>query len=185
MKYNNLALNILQENNVELTTNAFISPIRISEIIKNYGITLKADRTFESVSGMYIPSINGIYIFVNANYHYNHMRFSMAHELAHHVLGHTSYISVENSTHTIEVEANKMAASILMPTIVMDELAERKLDIYGMAQWLRVSPWAAAIRCHALGLSVQSATNYLEQHRKQPKDKEIKYISHSNTFFST
>lgn len=68
---------------------------------------------------------NGVYyIYYNPNEHRNRQRFTIAHELAHHVLGHTkdgkhhfdgaqNYFS--NVSSMPEKQANKFAIALLMP----------------------------------------------------------------------
>lgn len=120
------------------------------------------------VRGDNIPSTIG----VNAHHHPNRQRFTIAHELAHHIL-HPNMPSVIVDEHLfffredsasskidpLEVEANAFAATLLMPTKMLvpdlrgprinahDEIAVRRL-----AMRYRVSQQALTIRLMDLHL---------------------------------
>jgi Zn-dependent peptidase ImmA (M78 family) len=103
-------------------------PVPVERLVKMRGITLQYAPLGDELSGMaYIR--DGLRIIgVNALHHPNRQRFSVAHELAHHVLHvqviseavhvdrilHRDRISAQG-TDPLEVEANAFAAELLMP----------------------------------------------------------------------
>ncbi len=108
---------------------------------------------------------NGIpYIYFNSNEHYNRQRFTVAHELGHHVLGHTQDGEyhrdiVGNYSTGIrddrEIEANQFAAELLMPEEAIRQLVSRiGVDsTLRLANIFNVSEAAMHWRLKALGMA--------------------------------
>lgn len=102
-------------------------------------------------------------IAVNRSEHPNRQRFTIAHEIGHHLLGHTqsgrclrdnpnNYSSrVGNS---IEAEANEFAAQLIMPEEAVRVLIERRglTDVRELATAFSVSEAAMYFRLKNLGL---------------------------------
>lgn len=94
-------------------------------------------------------------ILVNANHHPNRKRFTIAHEIAHYVL-HRDLISDEirddalyrsNLSDEYERQANRMAANILMPAHLINELKHKGVTKSDeLARAFGVSREAMAIR---------------------------------------
>jgi Zn-dependent peptidase ImmA (M78 family) len=103
-------------------------------------------------------------IVVNSAHHPNRQRFTLAHELAHHVL-HESYLTKNvhvdtavlqrnekssEGTDVKEVEANTFAAEILMPRALLKAFGRVDVNddakIAEIARQFKVSPTAMAIR---------------------------------------
>lgn len=122
------------------------APVPVERIVKARGITLQFAPLGDELSGMaYIK--NGLKIIgVNALHHPNRQRFSIAHELAHHVLHvqeiseaihvdrgfrvlHRNKVSAEGSD-PLEVEANAFASELLMPdALLADAIGDAGLDL--------------------------------------------------------
>lgn len=78
----------------------------------------------EGLSGLAIIEQNIPKIYVNDADHHHRQRFTVAHELAHHILGHTingecRRDSIDNffinAAHPREMQANRLAVQLLMP----------------------------------------------------------------------
>lgn len=136
--------------------------IDIEEII-NASEELELVRKDLGINDAYIRRIgqNKFEIAVNSRHHPNRQKFSMAHEYAHYLL-HRSRIndlgdgerilhrnSIKNS---IEYQANKFAAELLMPKhLVKKAFEQNKGSLKGMASTLGVSQDALRYRLEALG----------------------------------
>ena len=102
-------------------------------------------------------------IYYNPNHHENRIRFTIAHELAHYLLGHLNKNhkqyrdftdSFKNTNYNPkEIEANKLAAKILMPEDKLDFLIYKKgiTSIKELAKIMRVSEAAMMYRLKNLG----------------------------------
>lgn len=122
------------------------APVPVERIVKARGITLQFAPLGDELSGMaYIK--DGLKIIgVNALHHPNRQRFSVAHELAHHVLHvreiteavhvdrgfrvlHRDKLSAEGID-PLEVEANAFASELLMPeALLADAIGDAGLDL--------------------------------------------------------
>ncbi len=118
----------------------------------------------DEISGMSFIKNGVAVIVVNAIHHPNRQRFTLAHELAHHVL-HADYLSRNVHVDTAvlqrnekssegsdvkEVEANTFAAELLMPKSLLKGFgrvdANDEAKIAEIARRFKVSPAAMAIR---------------------------------------
>lgn len=122
------------------------APIPVDKIAKALGVQIRYSPLDQELSGMiYIK--DGIPIIgVNALHHPNRQRFTIAHELGHYML-HRDVLSNEvhvdkqfkilmrdskssAGTDTMEVEANKFAAELLLPEFLIEDiLANSAFDI--------------------------------------------------------
>lgn len=107
---------------------------------------------------------NGMKIIeINFDKNLNRQRFTIAHEIGHHVLGHVNehHTLHRDDDHTFsgnqfdwcEVEANKFAADLLMPNQAIDYLIKREgiTDISDLANEFHVSEQAMYYRLLNLG----------------------------------
>jgi Zn-dependent peptidase ImmA (M78 family) len=127
-----------------------IQPVPVDKIAKGLGAQLRFSPLDQELAGMIYISENMPIIGVNSLQHPNRQRFTIAHEIGHLEL-HRHLISgkvhVDKSfpvqfaglnrdaisalgTETIEVEANRFAAELLMPTaFLVQALAGKPFDI--------------------------------------------------------
>jgi Zn-dependent peptidase ImmA (M78 family) len=133
---------------VQLLTAAGVrsAPVPVERIVKSRGITLQFAPLGDELSGMaYIK--DGLKIIgVNALHHPNRQRFSIAHELAHHVLHApeiTAAVHVDRGFRVLhrdkvsalgidplEVDANAFASELLMPdTLLAEAIGDAGLDL--------------------------------------------------------
>lgn len=134
-----LAINLLKSHNIKS------SPVPVDKIAKAMGVQLKFSPLDDELSGMIFIK-NGVPIIgVNSSHHPNRQRFTIAHELGHLVM-HRSILENEvhvdkqfkilmrdglasTGTDTIEIEANKFAAELLLPSFLLDAFLTKEFDI--------------------------------------------------------
>lgn len=139
-------------------------PIPVDSIARQCKIAVQYIPLDDEISGMSFIKNGVAVIVVNAVHHPNRQRFTLAHELAHHVL-HASYLSQNvhvdttvlqrnakssDGTDVKEVEANTFAAELLMPKSMLKSFgridANDEERIAEVARRFKVSPTAMAIR---------------------------------------
>lgn len=145
--------------------------VNVPEIISALGIEYREELMEPGSSGRIDHVGDGYRIIVNSNQSAQRKNFTAAHELAHYLLhrdllheqGHLDRLfdlksgwqqgSTLSPRH--EVEANKLAAQILMPRRkIIDEMVWRKYNILEMARELGVSQAALEIRLKVLGIDL-------------------------------
>lgn len=143
-------------------------PIPVESIARQLGIAVQFIPLGDEMSGMAFIKDGASVIVANAIHHPNRRRFTIAHELAHHVL-HSDYLmqnvhvdtavlqrNQRSSTGTDvkEVEANAFAAELLMPQSFLRKFgkidANDDLKIAEVARQFRVSVSAMAVRLETL-----------------------------------
>lgn len=118
----------------------------------------------EGLSGLAVIKGGVPQIYFDSNEHGNRQRFTVAHELAHHVLGHTQNGEYHRdqvgnySTGTRdyrEIEANQFAAELLMPEDAIYQLVSREgvNSTSRLASIFNVSEEAMHWRLRALGMA--------------------------------
>jgi Zn-dependent peptidase ImmA (M78 family) len=147
-------------------------PIPVEKIIKSHNIILRFSPFDDELSGMAVIKDGQAIIGVNALHHPNRQRFTMAHELGHHLM-HQDVITgtihidkgftlwrgelAKQGIDAMEIEANNFASELLLPkelitqvegleNLDMDDEIRMKL----FAKRFKVSP--AALRFRLLSL---------------------------------
>ena len=111
-------------------------PFSVDELAKKYGLEIFRGKFIKSVSGWIEKTENNSFkIVVNKDHPTQRRRFTAAHEIAHYIL-HEELIGERISDNALyrstlsnrqEVEANKLAAEILMPKhSLLDNLLNKK-----------------------------------------------------------
>jgi Zn-dependent peptidase ImmA (M78 family) len=106
-------------------------PVAVERIIKRRGITIQYAPLDKELSGMALINNDTAIIGVNALHHPNRQRFTLAHELGHHLMHHSlinGTVHVDKAfsvlrrdalsaqgTNQFEIEANAFASELLMP----------------------------------------------------------------------
>ena len=132
-------------------------PVKISSLAKEFNIDIYANAMPEGVSGLIAKDKGKFVIWVQDSDNRLRQRFTAAHELAHYFLHQESfkdgYEIVDNVLYRSklsdekEVEANKLAADILMPMEEVNrKLSEKKTTIRELANYFGVSTQAMSIR---------------------------------------
>lgn len=142
--------------------------IPIFEIIEDRGIWLSFEPSFDRLLGSYqrVGDVAGIA--VNAARPIGLQRFTAAHELGHHELGHESHVddreAIEGqggNRNPNEIQAQTFAASLLMSELAIEERLEHRgldpdspdlssVDVYRISAELGVSYRAAVIQLRSL-----------------------------------
>lgn len=134
------------------------APVEVVPIATELGHTVHYANNWPSqISGYVVRQSEGspyFNIYVNADHHSNRRRFTIAHELAHTIL-HANQIGdgiTEDGllrsglSNSIEAQANRLAADILMPWHLLGPALENETRIEELAKTFRVSAQAMAIR---------------------------------------
>ena len=143
-------------------------PVPVQIIAKKLGVAVQVMPLDDELSGMAFIKNDVAMIVLNASHHPNRQRFTLAHELAHHVL-HREYLT-ENvhvdtavlsrneksaaGVHAKEVEANAFAAELLMPRKELRKLGNvdvnDDVELATLAKRFQVSVSAMAVRLESL-----------------------------------
>ncbi|MBV1918337.1 MAG: ImmA/IrrE family metallo-endopeptidase [Sphingomonadaceae bacterium] len=114
------------------------SPVAVEKIIKRRDIRVQFSPLDQELSGMALVKDGVAVIGVNALHHPNRQRFTMAHELGHHVM-HREYIEgavhvdkgftilrrdtlAAQGTDRMEIEANAFASELLIPRDLLEPI---------------------------------------------------------------
>ena len=140
--------------------------VPIFDLIEDRGIWLSFEMGLERLLGIYQRTENVAGIAINAARPISLQRFTAAHELGHHELGHESQVDDEVSIHELsadprEVQAQTFAASLLMSELAVEARLEHRghdpaspdldaADVYLISAELGVSFQAAVTQLRAL-----------------------------------
>ncbi len=147
------------------------APVDIGVIAKHLRLKVVPAPLGGDISGLLVTRQGVSTICVEENHHEHRQRFTIAHEIGHHVLGHhfgdgeqvhVDRISMRNAkssagTDMLEIEANQFAAALLMPEAIVErELAKIRSKDMGevvrtLARRFKVSTESMAIRLNNLG----------------------------------
>lgn len=113
-------------------------PVPVEKIAKNLGIAVRFSPLDQELSGMALIKDGVSVIGVNALHHPNRQRFTIAHELGHHIMhrelidgtvhvdkGFTTLWRGElaaQGTDRVEVQANAFASELLMPKQFINQI---------------------------------------------------------------
>jgi|SRR5450830_246313 len=139
LKPRELAIDLLRVQNIRS------APVPVDKIAKAMGVQLKFSPLDDELSGMIFIKNGTPIIGVNSLHHPNRQRFTIAHELGHLVM-HREILENEvhvdkqfrilmrdgvaaTGTDTIEIDANRFAAELLLPSFLLDELLIKEFDI--------------------------------------------------------
>jgi len=141
-------------------------PIPIQELVRGCGVHVLA-WDFQDIDGLVLELDAGAVIWVNENQAPTRQRFTLAHELGHHLLRHADVFHLDlggnlapNATGghptydwRAERAANEFAASLLMPASMIRRAAATVSDVGDLATMFKVSPAAMRFRLTALQIS--------------------------------
>jgi len=135
-------------------------PVDLRGLARELGLPVKAATLPPKISGEIRPGDEGYVIRVSRHDSHGRQRFTVAHEIAHFLL-HRDLIGDgitddalyrSNQTDSVEAEANRLAADILMPADLLND-AHQTIDRLGaddpiaaLASVFEVSPTAMKIR---------------------------------------
>jgi len=149
-------------------------PIDVESLASELGIKIIEENFDDDIAGLLYSKESKSFIGININHHENRKRFTIGHEIGHYVLLHhklNSGIHVDSKSFIFrrtnnntddeikEKEANKFAASLLMPAKLLKKFIEEEeidlndeLDIYRLSTKIKVSEQALTYRLLNLGL---------------------------------
>jgi len=148
----------------------FSIPLDLDALCAARGITVLRKELNDELSGMALIEGEQRFVIVNSKHHQNRQRFTIAHEVAHHVI-HEAYLRTNihvdkavlrrdglaaEGVEIKEIEANAFAAELLMPRKFMGSFANLDLSddraIRIVAKEFGVSQAAFTYRLMNLGL---------------------------------
>lgn len=127
-----------------------VAPVPVERIAKAMGISVRYTPLEDELSGMALVKDTARVIAVNALHHPNRQRFTIAHEMGHHVL-HADILAAgihvdkvilrrdelaATGTDDLEIEANTFASELLMPRDLVAPLLKQTIDLNDEAQLL-------------------------------------------------
>lgn len=129
-------------------------PVDVTSIVEHHGIAIERHPFSDQINGFY-TIINGQpVITVNSNHALVRQRFTLAHELYHHltdgIQGNLPFAASVRSG-AKETKPDRFAAALLMPRCAFS-LAYKKVPLARLAQMFLVSEQAAEWRAKELGL---------------------------------
>jgi len=147
------------------------APVKVVAIARDLGLNVyRTDEWSDKISGMIVRDPKsersaGYSIYVNGHHHEHRRRFTIAHEIAHYVL-HRDFIGDGIQDDALyrsglstrqEVQANQMAADILMPWHLINAAMDSgTADVESLAKLFNVSLSAMSIR---LGVPYETEDN--------------------------
>ena len=158
------------------------APINVAQLIQDLGVDY-IEMPMDSGSSGRIDFVSGRYqITVNQNQSRQRKKFTAAHELAHYLLhrdllherGHLDRLfdagGYANPSSPLtpqhEVEANKLAAAILMPREAIREmLVWANFDLHELADRFGVSAASMEIRLRVLGIDLEYEKSQMSRGR--------------------
>ena len=132
--------NTIRDRALQLLVQSGITdaPVNVEVIAASRGITIRRTPTTDDVSGfLYRHGSSPAIIGVNALHHPNRQRFTIAHEIGHFELHKFSDVHVDKFVVKLrsqasstgedkeEVEANRFAAELLMPSKILEQVLPR------------------------------------------------------------
>lgn len=138
-------------------------PVRVEEIARSLGIHVQLQDFPDEVSGALFRAPDHVVIAANSRHHRNRRRFTIAHELGHHLL-HPDSPAYYDHEHQVgmhlrakvsgtqwdskEIEANRFAAELLMPRrLVLQAIGQASIaDASSLAHLFEVSEQAMTYR---------------------------------------
>ena len=151
-------------------------PVDVRALVRELGLTIVEAELGDDISGALVTNPGGSTILVESTHHEHRRRFTISHELGHHVLRHQfeegghvhvdrgNYISLRGrraseGVDPKEIEANWFAAALLMPSRMIEaevtRLGAQALHdhhVEELADKFKVSQQAMTIRLTNLGL---------------------------------
>ena len=146
------------------------SPVDVSGLAEHLGVEVNYVLLEPTISGELVREGDSYAININARDASTRQRFTLAHELGHYIYHRDligkgldddrAYRSTMNGRYfntrigpRQETEANKFAANLLMPWSLIEDMQRNGLDSRQIADQLRVSEQAMAIRLGELSAS--------------------------------
>jgi transcriptional regulator with XRE-family HTH domain len=142
-------------------------PIPIDELVIGCGVRILPWDFDNNIDGLVVQLDAGAVIWVNKGQAKTRQRFTLAHELGHHLLRHVDEFHLDlggdlspsatgehpDYNWRAERAANEFAANLLMPASMIRRASAETTDVSGLASQFKVSPAAMGFRLTALRIS--------------------------------
>ena len=140
-------------------------PVPVEDLVRDCGVQILA-WDLQDIDGLVLELETGPVIWVNGDQARTRQRFTLAHELGHHLLRHADTFHLDlggdlapNATGghptydwRVERAANEFAANLLMPASMVRRAAATVTDVAALAAQFKVSPAAMGFRLTALNI---------------------------------
>lgn len=141
-------------------------PIKVGPIARDLGIRVVRESLGPAIAGQLIRDklrggSSGFIVYINSDDSINKQKFTLAHEIAHFVL-HRDLIDngiIDDTMYRsdlggyYEVQANQLAADIIMPIRLVKRAIQEESDAKQLAKLFEVSEQAMKIRLKGMGIS--------------------------------
>ncbi len=134
-------------------------PVPVDQLARACGVLVIRSAMPDDLSGLVFEMDHGAVIGVNKGHSENRQRFSIAHELGHHLLSHHDRFHIDVTEEDppgydwqTERAANEFAADLLMPRDMVISQFQDSPDTQHLAQQFKVSGLAMGYRLVNLGL---------------------------------
>lgn len=123
-------------------------PLDVIALALSRGISVHIKPLPDKIAGILHKFPGKSYLYLNASHNPMRQRFTVAHEVAHHILdpAGTYLAHTDTATTVCERRANKYAAEILMPEGEVLRCTDRNMSIADMLSYFGVSEEAMKIR---------------------------------------
>jgi Zn-dependent peptidase ImmA (M78 family) len=154
----------LHDARLLLSRSGFLKPpVDVFSLARYLGVVVQEEIMDDDISG-YLELRAGRWVAgVNSLHHLNRRRFSLAHELAHFLLHRAQSQAFRDEVFTrrlgsrnkMEIEADNLAAEILMPDeFFRESVASGQRNVSALSELFGVSTQALRFRAQRLGYSV-------------------------------
>jgi Zn-dependent peptidase ImmA (M78 family) len=135
-------------------------PDVLALVEEGHGVPVGVLALDAAIAGAYVRRARGALILLNGTDPAARLRFTLAHELGHHVLGHgqsvDTHASLTRPVRSIEIQANAFAAELLVPVPAVLAWLEGRgpvglADVVELAAAFGISGPAALFRLQAAG----------------------------------
>jgi Zn-dependent peptidase ImmA (M78 family) len=141
--------------------------VPVEDLVRDCGARLLAWDFQDDIDGLVLELDTGAVIWVNRTQAAVRQRFTMAHELGHHLLRHADTFHLDlggdlapnatgghpNYDWRAERAANEFAATLLMPAHMVRRATATVGDVAALASQFKVSPAAMGFRLTALNIT--------------------------------
>jgi transcriptional regulator with XRE-family HTH domain len=134
-------------------------PVPVDQLARSCGAFVITRMMPEDLSGLVFEMDGGAVIGVNSEHSENRQRFSIAHELGHHLLSHHDRFHIDVTEGDppgydwqTERAANEFAADLLMPRDLVNSRFQNTPETHRLAREFKVSDLAMGYRLVNLGL---------------------------------
>jgi Zn-dependent peptidase ImmA (M78 family) len=136
-----------------------VNPLDIEGLLKAYEVNIRRRPMEDEISGHLEATEDGWYVTINSLHHPRRQRFTLAHELGHFLL-HSGerkdfldrMLFRANEQSRMETEANRFAASLLMPEEEFKRFVnQHSSKVEDIAEHFQVSALAVRVRAKELG----------------------------------